>query len=114
MSEIIGEFRLGEDIAIALDAVTGPTAAVSGITAVMKPAAFSGNRLSLDPAAAGVALSVAPQAPASAGWTISLPHDRTAAMPEGLYGIDARLEIAGSVTITEQTAFIRLSRAALA
>ena len=111
---ILGEFRIGEDIAIALDAIAGDTAAVTAIGVGMKPALVGDNRLMLDDEAAAIPLSAAPQAVAGAGWTIALSGAQSAALEPGLYGIDARLTVAGGVVITEQTAFISLTRAALA
>ena len=111
---ILGEFRVGEDIAIALDAIAGDTVAVSAITVAMKPALVGDNRLMLDDEATAIPLSTAPQAVAGAGWTILLSGAQSAALEPGLYGIDARLTVAGGVVITEQTAFVSLTRAALA
>ncbi len=114
MNGIIGEFRLGEDIAIALDAISGDPATVTGLSAAMKPALIAGNRMVLDDAAAGIAMTVAPQTPASAGWIISLANGATSALTAGVYGIDAKLTLSSSVEITEQSAFVRLSRATVA
>ena len=110
---ILGEFRVGEDIAIALDAVTGSTAAVTAISVAMKPALVGDNRLVLDDAAVAIGLTASSQAAPAAGWTIALPGPQTALLEPGLYGIDARLTVAGGIVITEQTAFISLTRAAL-
>jgi hypothetical protein len=112
MNGIIGEFRLGEDVAVALDAANGDTALVTAVAARMKPARVTGNRLVLDDDDAGTALAVVPRG--ADGWTLSLSAAATAALAPGLYGIDARLAFGGAVEITEQTAFIALSKAALA
>ncbi|MGE3690245.1 MAG: hypothetical protein AB7F98_02555 [Novosphingobium sp.] len=112
MNGIIGEFRLGEDIAVALDATAGDPASVSAISAKMKPAKVLGNRLALDDNASPVDLNGT--AAGAEGWLISLDHTASASLAPGIYGIDARLTIAGGVEITEQTAFIALSRAAVA
>lgn len=112
MNGIIGEFRLGEDISVALDAAAGDPATVTAISARMKPAKVLGNRLALDDSAAAIDLSVSVQD--MAGWLIALDHAASASLAPGIYGIDARLTIAGGVEITEQTAFIALSRAAVA
>ncbi|MEO5586461.1 MAG: hypothetical protein ABIQ81_02080 [Novosphingobium sp.] len=112
MNGIIGEFRVGEDLAVALDAATGDTAQVTALTAWMKPARVAGNRLVLDDEDAGTALAVASRGPD--GWTLSLAGATTAALDAGLYGIDARLTFAGAIEITEQTAFVALSKAAVA
>lgn len=111
MIGMIGEFRLGEDIALALEVASGDPATVTAVTAAMKPARITANRPVLDDAAGAVALTVAPSPD---GWTVSLPSAGSAALSPGIYGIDARLVVAGGVEITEQTAFIALSEGALA
>lgn len=110
---ILGEFRVGGDIAIALDAIAGDVAQVTAISVAMKPALVGDNRLMLGDAAAPIALSSAPQATPGAGWTISLPGAQTALLEPGLYGIDVRLTLAGGIVITEQTAFVSLTRGAV-
>lgn len=112
MNNIIGEFRLGEDLAVALDAATGDPTLVTFLTARMKPARVAANRLTLDDDAPGTALAVTQRG--SDGWTLSLSAAETAALAPGLYGIDARLAFAGAVEITDQTAFVALSKAAVA
>jgi|GEM_PF-976994 len=114
MNGIIGTFRIGEDISLGLDAVTGDPAAVTAISAKMQPALVSANRVELDPDGAVITLAVAPQTPASAGWTLSLAHNQTALLAPGIYGIDARIELSGAIEITDQSAFISLTRAAVA
>ncbi len=112
MNGIIGTFRIGEDIAVALDATSGDPATVTAITARMKPAKAAGNRIVLDDSASGIDMTVAAQG--AAGWTISLGNAATASLAAGLYGIDARLTVAGAVEMTDQTAFIALTKAAVA
>lgn len=114
MNGIIGEFRIGEDLAIALDATAGDPATVTAISAKMKPALVSTSRLALDDAATAIVLAVAPQVPASAGWTITLPAAQTAALAAGVYGIDARLTIGSGIEMTDQSAFVSFSKAAVA
>ena len=111
---ILGEFRVGEDIAIALDALAGDPATVTAIGAAMKPALVGDNRLMLDDDATAIVLTAIPQADPGAGWTIALPAAQSALLEPGLYGIDARLTIAGGVEITDSTAFVSLTRAAVA
>ena len=111
MSGLIGEFRIGEDISLALEVITGDKGLVSTVTAAMKPARIKSNRPVLDDAAPAIALSVSAD---QAGWTVSLPRATSTTLVPGIYGIDARLVIAGGVEITEQTAFIALSAGALA
>lgn len=110
MTGLLGEFRIGEDIGLALEVTSGDMALVSAITAAMKPARIAANRPVLDDGAPAIALGVAPD---TAGWTLSLASTATAALAPGIYGIDARLEIAGGVEITDRTAFIALSAGAL-
>jgi hypothetical protein len=111
MNSIIGSFRIGEDISVALDATAGDPATVTAIIAKMKPAKATSNRIVLDDAATAITLSVA--ANGTAGWIVSLPSATSATLPAGLYGIDAKLTVGGSVELTEQTAFIALTQAAL-
>ena len=111
MIGLIGEFRVGEDIALDLEVASGDAGLVTALTAAMKPARITANRPVLDEAATPIALTVAAE---PTGWTVSLPSTASAALSSGIYGIDARLEVAGGVEITEQTAFIALSEGALA
>jgi hypothetical protein len=111
MNRIIGEFRIGEDIAVALDATEGDTAEVTAISAMMKPALATANRLVLDDVASPIAMSVTAQSPASAGWTLTLDSVQTALLSPGVYGIDARIEISGVIEMTDHSAFISLSKA---
>lgn len=112
MHGTIGTFRIGEDIAVALDAIEGDTTLVTAIIARMKPAKVVANRLVLDDAAAGLAMAATSQGPS--GWIVSLPAAETAALAAGVYGIDARLSLSGAVEMTEQSGFISLSQAAVA
>lgn len=111
MIGLIGEFRVGEDIALELEVASGDPGLVTAITAAIKPARVTANRPVLDDGADSVALAVSPEIN---GWTLSLPSAATASLSPGVYGIDARLKVAGGVEITEQTAFIALSEGALA
>lgn len=111
---LLGEFRIGEDISLALDATAGDVGQVTAIDVAMKPALVADNRLVLDDAAAAIALATAPQAAPGTGWTIALSGTQSALLDPGLYGIDARLSVGSGVIITDQTAFISLTRAALA
>ena len=110
MIGLIGEFRVGEDIALELEVASGDPGLVTAVTAAMKPARITSNRPVLDDSADGIALAVAP---VPNGWTISLANSVSAALPPGIYGIDARLQVAGGIEITEQTGFIALSEGAI-
>jgi hypothetical protein len=114
---IIGEFRVGEDILIALDAVSGDAASVTEVTARM--AAASANRngdaeISASATRIPMAVTFRPAtADNSAGWTLLLAAASSASLEPGIYGIDARLVVGTGVIITDTTAFIRVSRCAL-
>lgn len=112
MNGIIGEFRVGEDIAVALDATAGDPTSVTAISARMKPAKVLGNRLVLDDTASAISLAVTSQG--LTGWLISLDHTASASLAPGIYGIDAKLTIAAGVEMTDQTAFVSVTRAAVA
>ena len=112
MNGIIGSFRIGEDVSVALDALTGDPATVTAITAQMKPAKVTTNRIVLDDSATAIAMQVSPQS--TGGWIVALGHTSTAGLAAGIYGIDARLTIGGAVEMTEQTGFIALTQAAVA
>ncbi len=114
MHGTIGNFRIGEDIAVALDAIEGDTGLVTAIIARMKPAIVLQNRQVLDDAAAGIAMTVTSTSQGPAGWVISLPAAATAGLTAGIYGIDARLTLSGAVEMTDQSGFIALSQAAVA
>ena len=112
MNGIIGCFRIGEDVSVALDALTGDPATVTAISARMKPAKVTANRIVLDDTATAMNMQVTAQG--TEGWIVSLSHVATAGLAVGIYGIDARLTISGAVEMTEQTGFIALTQAAVA
>ena len=115
---IIGTFRIGEDITIALDAASGIDPAslalpVADMLAVIKDdvAAIAVSTATLIPLTVStyVASGANP-----AGWTLLATHTATAALAPGIYAIDARIVLSGGVIdITDQPAFIRLTKAAV-
>lgn len=112
---MIGTFRVGEDIAIALDAVTGDVADVQSIAAFIARSSHA-TQFRRDPAFAPIAMTVTPR-PAlgsiPAGWNIILPAAASADLEPGIYGIDARIVgVSGSIDITDQTAVIMLTESA--
>ena len=112
MTGIIGSFRIGEDVSVALDALTGDPATVTAVSARMKPAKVTANRIVLDDSASAKNMQVT--AIGAEGWLVTLGHSDTAGLAAGIYGIDAKLTISGSVEMTEQTGFIALTQAAVA
>ena len=105
-------FARGEDIAIALDAVTGDPLSVTSISAALK--AIPAWRAVLPVGAAVAAsFSITPRAASSdapAGWTLRIPAAVSATLKAGNYLADALLHLAGGTTITEQI-MIRLREA---
>lgn len=99
-------FQRGETVLLALDAVQGDPTSVSSVTAAMKPVAAG--RTMIDPAAAVAAtFAVTTRAAAgdvAGGWTLTIPAAVSAALAGGTYLADARLVVAGAVTITEPVA----------
>lgn len=113
---IIGEFRVGEDILVALDAVSGDPATVDAITAKLAAADIRGGAATIREGVEAHEMAVTPRTASgdiAAGWNLLLPAVTTAQLAPGLYGIDARLEVGSGVDITDRTAFIRLTRAAV-
>jgi hypothetical protein len=113
---LLGTFRIGEDIAIALDAVSGNASSVTvqaWIVRSMERSLFRPES-SFTP----IAMTVAPRAASGdfpAGWNISMAAAQSADLSEGFYGIDAKLTGAGgTIDITDSTALIALTKAAVA
>lgn len=109
------EFRVGEDISVALDAMSGDPDSVSISAFMMLSNHATGFRR--DPRFEAIALTVAQRSAAGrvpAGWNITLPAAQSAHLAPGLYGIDAVISGPGSTTaITARTALIRLTAAAV-
>ncbi len=105
-------FARGEDVALALDAVSGDVASVSGISAQLK-AVPPGRAVVPSGAHAVATFTITPRAAASdapAGWTLLIPATTSAALAAGNYLADAQLRVAGGVAVTSQVA-IRLREA---
>jgi hypothetical protein len=96
-------FQRGETVTLALAAVAGDPAVVTGITAAMKRVASG--RTGVDPNAPIAAIFdvtfVAAQGAEAAYWALSLSPATTTALPAGSYVADARLVVGGGVTITD-------------
>jgi hypothetical protein len=118
MSDVIGTFRIGEDLAVALDGVTGTVADVAAIVAKMVPGRLGPlGEFVAKPGAALITLDVAPRSASGsipAGWNIGLAAAATASLAPGIYGIDAQLTgTSGVIEKTDTTAVVRLTRAVL-
>ena len=114
---LLGSFRIGEDIAIALDVVSGDPEVISTIEAwivrSIKPSTFIAR-----PDFTPIPLTIAPRAASGEipqGWNLSITAAQTDLLDEGVYGIDAKiLATGGTVDITDATALIRFTKAAVA
>jgi hypothetical protein len=96
-------FERGETISLALDALSGDPASVTAISAVMKAVA-PGRTHVVSGAPIAATFDVYTRAATTdtpAGWTLVIPAAVSAALVPGNYAADARLEIAGGVTITQ-------------
>jgi hypothetical protein len=93
-------FQRGETVSLALDAVQGDPLTVTSVTAALKP--LSAGRTMVDPGAAVAATFVVANRPG--GWTLTISAAASAALAAGTYLADAKLVVAGQVTITEPVA----------
>lgn len=115
MTGLLGEFRVGEDVAVALDAVSGDVANVATITAKMQRSLQKTSFVPDDDHTA-VEMTVVARAASGdipAGWNLTLPAATSAQLASGFYGIDAKLiGTSGSIDITDTTALIRMTKGA--
>lgn len=113
----IGTFRIGADITIALDAVSGDVAEIATVTAAMRPGVAGKVTFTPDNSLPTIPMTVAPRAASGsipAGWNLTLAAADSANLTQRLYAIDAKLVgVAGSVDITETSAVIMVTRAAV-
>ena len=113
---MLGNFRIGEDITIALDAMSGDVADIATITASLRKSVLP-HTFQVDATFSPIALAVSPRAAVGdfpVGWNITLTAVQSAALEPGLYGIDAKLTgTSGSIDITDTTAVIEITRAAI-
>lgn len=98
---VLFEFARGETIGLALDAVEGDPAAVTGVTAALKSVGPGGSVV-----AGGLATSFAVSARAAsgddpAGWTLTIDAAASAGLKPGLYRADARLAVGSGVIVTD-------------
>jgi hypothetical protein len=99
-------YQRGETISLALDALSGDPASVSGVTAQMKAVPPGRSSVPADtPIAATFAIvSRAAAGDIPPGWTLTIDAATSAALLAGAYLADARIVSAGGVIITEQVA----------
>ena len=109
-------FRVGEDILIALDAITGDPTTVSTIAAVLRPCTLAAGVPAFNPEIPGVAMTVTNRAaapPIAAGWNLALLAASTTALPAGLYAVDAELLLGSGVVITDNSLIVQLTNSAI-
>ncbi|MDE2434723.1 MAG: hypothetical protein KGM49_00550 [Sphingomonadales bacterium] len=114
---IIADFRIGETASIELDAVAGDPSTVVAPEAYLAPADMRGGTATIREGAARTALTITPRAASGtvpAGWTVTLTATASATLSPGVYGIDVKLPVGGTIEITETTAFVQLTRSAAA
>ncbi len=109
------EYRVGEDINVAIDALSGKPADFTVTAFITRSNAAT--RFRRDPNFVSLPLAVAPRAAQGsipAGWNVTLPAAQSAALQPGLYGIDAvAVGPGGSSTVTSRTALVLLTASAL-
>jgi hypothetical protein len=98
------EFKRGETIGLVLEAVQGDPGVVDAIQAIFRPT--SGGRI-IEPGAPTYEFEVLERETAPAGWDLGYSDELSLQLAPGTYLIEARLEIAGGVVITE-TADMRI------
>lgn len=95
-------FQRGETVALALAVVAGDPAIIAEVRAGIKP--VTAGRATPDPAVpVAASFDVAFDA-AGNRWLLTLAPTVTAALAAGGYLVDARLAVAGGVSITETVA----------
>jgi len=119
MTQVLGTFRIGEDIVIALDAVAGDVADVATITAAILPGrpGLAGSVFQPKPNSPPIPMTVTARAAEGdfpSGWNLTLQAAASAQLVPGLYAIDAKLTAAtGSIDITDVSAVIIVNQAAV-
>lgn len=106
---MIGTFRIGEDLVIALDAYRGDVADVIAIEAKIVEVYRENGPIKGTP----IALEVTDRAAEGdnpAGWLCSLDAATTATLVPGVYAIDARLQLADAVEITAEPVHVTFTR----
>jgi hypothetical protein len=116
VSTILGEFRIGEDIVVAFAPQQLPAASITILGVAMSPAASSGGDYVVLDNTIAITLTVASlaaQGATPAGWTFTLAAASSAGLAPGVYAIDAKFQVGGSVEKTALSALVRLTRAAV-
>ena len=117
MSGRVAEFRVGEDISLALLALAGDPADIALVTAAIVKGLAGKAYYARDPSAAAITMLVSIR-PAEgvlpAGWNIVLPAATSETLEPGYYAVDAKLTgLDGSVDITSTPAIVKLTQGVL-
>lgn len=105
---MLGTFRIGEDMTIALDTVRGVAADVTNVVARIAAAYRENGPLK----GAAQALTVTERDATDdypAGWIVTMPAADTADLTPGVYAIDVQAELDGAIEITAQTSYVRFT-----
>ena len=96
------DFRRGETLSLALDAMSGDPGTVTSISANLRKMLAGATEVDPDAPVAAVATVTSRAAVGSepAGWTLTISSTDTLALETGTYALDARLVVAGGVIIT--------------
>jgi hypothetical protein len=110
--QILGDFRVGEDVVVAFAPTTTPSSLIS-ILAASIVGTTNGVVVSNAGALPMTITPMAAQGTTPAGWYFTLPAAQSAGLTPGTYAIDAKFLIAGSTSKTGTSAFVSLSLAAV-
>ena len=116
MSQIIGSFRIGEDINVAFGTVDIDPTTVTILDVAMKPAIAAINGQTIQAQAAPIPMSWAPldsQGTFPAGWMFTLAAAESESLSEGHYMVDAKFQIGSGIEITGRSALINVTRSAV-
>lgn len=114
---VLGQYRIGASFSAGIDLVDGDIADVQSVTAMMRRIktnpdgtwSFAVNHV---PVVLGVAERLAAGSVPN-GWNVSLSAADTENLTPGLYALDARFALSGSVVVTEESVFIKMTKGAL-
>lgn len=116
-AKILGTYRIGADITVALMATQGDPGQVTNATAALRRAVQgTENSIRFEEGSQSIPMIIAPRAASDsvpAGWNVTLPAAQSASLMPGLYAIDAKLVLGDQVTITSRSAAILVTQAAV-
>lgn len=117
MTQIIARYRIGEDAALAFDAIDIDVSTVTILAVGMVQVLRNGGVYAIPEGRTPMPLTVTTRAADDTnpgGWTFALAASDTALLTPGVYAVDAKFSLGGSTDITETSALIEFTRAAVA